>query len=493
MRFRLPSLVRRYELQLLCSAILLCFYAYFYTGASWNQNSRFDLTRAIVEQHTVRIDSFHKNTGDKALYNGHYYSDKAPGLALAAVPVWAAVRSILEAAGKTTATERALTFGLYTAGLITVALPTVIGLSLLLSLAMSMGASPGGAVFGMLALGLGTPIWAYATLFWGHAAAGSFLVFAFAAAFALRKPNGYPLLLGFIVGGAAGWATVIEYPAGPMAALLAAYAAFNAWRSHGTTFSRVITGIICGAILNMLVLGLYHYLAFGSAFSIGYAHNVNFPEMRTNGFFGVTHPSFKIIRELLFGWQRGLLPLAPVLIFLPIGLHRLLKKRRLELAILVAIPLYYLLLNASYVSWDGGFSYGPRHLAAGIFFLVVPLSLAWTRGNRLLRISMMGSAVAGAVMALMAVSTLVIPPTAWAHPIVELSRAFFRDQIPLNDGTNVGLVIGLEGHASLIPLVVFAAFATFALWKMLRRSMSKSVLQTNSGTILVEGDSKAAA
>jgi hypothetical protein len=44
----------------------------------------------------------------------------------------------------------------------------------------------------------------------------------------------------------------------------------------------------------------------------------------------------------------------------------------------------------------------------------------------------------------------------------------------------------------LIPLVVFAAFATFALWKMLRRSMAKSVLQTNSGTILVEGDSKAA-
>jgi hypothetical protein len=26
----------------------------------------------------VRIDAYHENTGDKALYEGHYYSDKAP-------------------------------------------------------------------------------------------------------------------------------------------------------------------------------------------------------------------------------------------------------------------------------------------------------------------------------------------------------------------------------------------------------------------------------
>src|SRR2546423_429364 len=61
---------------------LLCFgtYAWFYQAGGWNQNSRFDLTRAIVERGTVRIDAYEANTGDKSLRAGHFYCDKAPGL-----------------------------------------------------------------------------------------------------------------------------------------------------------------------------------------------------------------------------------------------------------------------------------------------------------------------------------------------------------------------------------------------------------------------------
>ena len=80
---------------LLIAAVLFISYAYFYEGGGWNQNSRFDLIRAIIEQRTLRIDAYHGNTEDKALYQGHYYSDKAPGLALLALPAVAAVRPIL--------------------------------------------------------------------------------------------------------------------------------------------------------------------------------------------------------------------------------------------------------------------------------------------------------------------------------------------------------------------------------------------------------------
>src|SRR5205823_780346 len=63
-------------------------YAYFYQGGGWNQNSRFALVRAIVDEHTLRIDRTgvwdgHLITGDYARHDGHLYSDKAPGLALA--------------------------------------------------------------------------------------------------------------------------------------------------------------------------------------------------------------------------------------------------------------------------------------------------------------------------------------------------------------------------------------------------------------------------
>jgi hypothetical protein len=46
--------------------------AYFYEGGGWNQNSRFDLVRAILDENTLSIDAYHENTGDKALYQGHY-------------------------------------------------------------------------------------------------------------------------------------------------------------------------------------------------------------------------------------------------------------------------------------------------------------------------------------------------------------------------------------------------------------------------------------
>src|SRR5277367_602135 len=74
-------------------------YAYFYEGAGWNQNSRFDMVRAIVEKGTLRIDEFQQNTEDKAFANGHYYSDKAPGLSLMAVPAARAGRVLLRILG----------------------------------------------------------------------------------------------------------------------------------------------------------------------------------------------------------------------------------------------------------------------------------------------------------------------------------------------------------------------------------------------------------
>src|SRR5919202_2159871 len=85
--------------RLLIGVLLLGSYAYFYQGGGWNQNSRFDLTRALVERGTVQIDAYADNTGDKAIFDGHTYSDKAPGQALTAVPPLAIGRSAVRALG----------------------------------------------------------------------------------------------------------------------------------------------------------------------------------------------------------------------------------------------------------------------------------------------------------------------------------------------------------------------------------------------------------
>jgi hypothetical protein len=59
---------------------------------SWNTESHLYPTFALVDHGTIRIDAYQQGLGDKSYWNGHYYTDKAPGLSFLAVPVYAAIR-----------------------------------------------------------------------------------------------------------------------------------------------------------------------------------------------------------------------------------------------------------------------------------------------------------------------------------------------------------------------------------------------------------------
>ena len=72
--------------RLALAAILLVGLAYatMIQSFSWNQTSHYDLIRSLDKDGTT-IDAYQQNTGDKAYYKGHYYSARAPGLALFAL------------------------------------------------------------------------------------------------------------------------------------------------------------------------------------------------------------------------------------------------------------------------------------------------------------------------------------------------------------------------------------------------------------------------
>ena len=67
--------------------------------AGWNENSRFNLTRAIVDHGTLTIDTYRLNTGDKAQCGAHTCTDKAPGSSLVAVAPYALYHSYLKWTG----------------------------------------------------------------------------------------------------------------------------------------------------------------------------------------------------------------------------------------------------------------------------------------------------------------------------------------------------------------------------------------------------------
>src|ERR1039457_6536718 len=76
-------------------AILLVGVAYgtMIQSFSWNQASHYDLIRSMNQGQTT-IDAYQQNTGDKVLYKGHYYSARAPGLALFALPFYDALNLV---------------------------------------------------------------------------------------------------------------------------------------------------------------------------------------------------------------------------------------------------------------------------------------------------------------------------------------------------------------------------------------------------------------
>jgi hypothetical protein len=467
-------------------ALLFLSYAYFYQAGGWNQNSRFNLVRAITNDHSLQVDPYHRSTGDQAVFEGHYYSDKAPGLSFTAVPVVMIGRAILAVGGGDPESYEGIAWLSWLATAFTAGLFTALSAVVLFTVSVELGATRGGALFGALTYGLATPMWPLATLFIGHAFSAACLVFAFAAATRIENDNAAKSdLHALVVGLAAGWATVSEFTAAIPAAVLAVYAAVNVWPLGRTRALRSIGVVAAGATICTVVLMAYQYACFGSPFHIAYSsEQAGFEGMQT-GVFGIHLPNGAALSQILFGRYRGLLPLAPVLIFAPLGWVAMIRWVRLKpdathviraraACVAAIIAAYYILLNASYTYWEGGWSYGPRHLSPAIPFLCLGLAALWTIAPRPARTALAAFAAYGAALALAATATMAQPPDTFKRPVSELLLPAFRDgdlalntqrftdsgANPLRAHTvpqaawNLGMKAGLRGHASLVPLAL---------------------------------------
>jgi hypothetical protein len=481
---------------LLIGVIVFISCAYFYQGGGWNQNSRFDLIRAIVERRTLRIDAYRDNTGDRAIVGGHYYSDKAPGLSLLAVPIVATTRTLLQVANVDPESPRSLVAESYFATVFAVGLPAALACVCLFLIALHLGSTVDGAVFACIVMALGTPIWTYSTLFWGHALAGACLVFAFAAS--VRLSNGArprsDLFWGLVIGVTAGWATVTEYPAAPASAILAVFALSQVWSGGWSRRLRLAGGILISALGCVGVLLAYQYSAFGSAFHPGYSYyrEGSFPWMKA-GYLGLTYPRVDVMWELLFGCRRGLLRLAPILAAAPFGLRSLAKQKPATRAAALAaafVAAYYFLFNASFAGWDGGWSYGPRYMAAGIPLACIGLASNWEKLKSRSRALFILVALYGGVSSLIAVSTTAQPPDVIPCPLPPiLWSEFWKGHLAANrlsmltpaeglGGTtgsfNLGQLVGLHGLKSLLPLLMIWGIGVVVWIRMNRKEIAQT-------------------
>ncbi len=367
---------------------------------SWNQTSHYDLIRALNDDRTT-IDPYQANTGDKVFYTGHYYSARAPGLALFALPFY----DTLNLVGAESWTDAHVAPPdhpgdemIYLIGLWGNVLPGL--LLLLLVWRVAERYEPGYGAAAAVVLGLGTMVLPFSQLLFSH----MFTTFLCFAAFwlMLRERDGppSPLLLA-IAGLAMGYAFSSEYPTFFAALVLGL---FLLSRRDSLTLPGVLSrggAYLAGGLVGIVPLLLYNHYAFRSWTHLAYS---DVPRQQ-KGFFGIGAPSLRVLTTLLFD-SRGLLTLSPVLIMGAIGTVMLYRRgRRAEALTIGGICACFLLYNSGYYLPFGGGFMGPRFLDTLLPFLAFPVALTLKRFP--------GPTIA---LAAISITTTVIATT--THPLV---------------------------------------------------------------------------
>jgi hypothetical protein len=197
----------RQRLALVAILLVGLAYATMIQSFSWNQTSHYDLIRALNNGATT-IDAYQENTGDKAFYRGHWYSARAPGLALFALPFYDVLNLVnADAWARESQAQRNDDEMIYLIGLWANVLPGLLLLVLVWRVAERF--EPGYGVVAAIALGLGTMVLPLSTLLFSHVFT-AFLGFA-AFALMLRERDGPPsVALLALAGVAMGYAVASE-------------------------------------------------------------------------------------------------------------------------------------------------------------------------------------------------------------------------------------------------------------------------------------------
>jgi hypothetical protein len=344
----------RHELLLLTLIAVVAFVPVY--GAGDQDLARLCLTQALVRGH-LSNDVCLTPSFDKALFGGHLYSDKAPGLSVAAIPAVEALR--LRPVDQIHGSDARL----WGVRILTSGLAFLLGAFLVGRIGEGLAPGRGGAA--LVAFALGTIFTPLAGTSFSHVAAGTLAFGAFVLAWRQR-----PLLAGL----AAGSALLVEYQTAAVLVILGVYVAVQGMHALG----RYVAGVLPGIAL----LLAYDALAFGSPWHLSYRY-VAIPQ-QASGFFGIGLPHLHSTYEVFAG-SSGLLVLSPVLAAAAYGLVLLFRTHRLEATLCAVVVLFFLALNCGYYLPYGGGLLGPRFFAPALPFLALGLAPAFARRPRLTR------------------------------------------------------------------------------------------------------------
>jgi hypothetical protein len=465
-------------------------YAYFFQGGGWNQNARLCLTRSLIDYGTFAIDRCREdapgmgwvNTGDWAYYDGHYYSNKSPGLSFLAVPFFAAARGTLTRFIPGDPGRQVL-LSAYASTVCTVGALSALLCLLIFSVfhrVFSMSATAAMAL--TVLFGFGTLAFSYSTTFYCHQPAACCSLLAFVLAMDIRygaslRKNMMAMLAGF----SAALAVLIEPSTMIMLAVIAfCLVSVREGRSYIPLF-------VLGCVLPGAVLGWYNYACFGHPLASSYNYSNDLVMWKVEGtLFGL--PDVRRFYELLISPYRGLLFSSPVLLMAVPGILISLGRRQWRSALLFCalISGVFILFIAGFHAWHGGSAAGPRYLLPMFPFLYLIAGMSFARFPKLflllgaasllinLSITVVGNEIprdnrnplVDVVARNLLAGKVSINPVPVAHfeqyDINKLADIKQWDSLTNDNSFNLGELLFPHSLLSLAPLLIF--FAAWGWW-----------------------------
>lgn len=462
--------------------LLLASYAYFFPRwADWGQNSKLDLTMAIVDQGTFVIDDYYQNTGDYALYKGHHYSDKAPGCSFLAIPFYAAFKavvstSILDSLMDRLGNNQSIINTLHESG--TGLLPDKVYFAMALYVVTFFVVSLPSALLGyilyqflgfftqdrfsraliVVLYGLGTVAFPYSQTFNGRQISAVMTIASFYTLFRIKQDELSKRCL-WSVGLLMGCVVITDYPSVFVLGALFLYAV--SFLRDG----RRVLPIILAGIPPVALMAFYNLSIFETPLPVGYKYSELYQDLHSHGLISITYPKLEALYGLTFSSFRGLFFLSPALLLAIPGFIYWYRQGvyRAEWWVSLWSVISTFLFYSSSVMWWGGFAVGPAYLTAMIPYMILPIAFFWERHK-----SLWGWMLA---VGLTVVSILLV----WAETIAGQSfpdltpNPLFNLSIPAlmagNIARNLGMMLRLRGPLSLLPLFLFAVVMLVVIFR----------------------------